>query len=152
MKCNYAALALAFQDEILHLYYPDDTENIEVLQYDIQRLENMKANDIYNIIPMVIHLQYGASLFGFADGHLEKRELFKVMDKMVTGMPDGKVLLSYCILLAITDQYILENWRKNENTKKEHDMLSLPIDMLKIDKIVPNYRRMVEDYKIHLKN
>ena len=53
MKCNYASLALAFQEEILKLYYPVDTENIDVLQYDIQRLDNMKANEIYNIIPMV---------------------------------------------------------------------------------------------------
>ena len=52
-KCNYAALALAFKEEILHFYYPCSTEDMDVLQYDIQRLENMKENDVYNILPMV---------------------------------------------------------------------------------------------------
>ena len=31
MKSNYAALALPFQDPILDLYYPLETENIDVL-------------------------------------------------------------------------------------------------------------------------
>lgn len=61
---------------------------MDVLEYDIQRLDNMKANDIYNIIPMVCHLKNGAKLFEFEDHQSErttqKSDLFKIMDKMVT--------------------------------------------------------------------
>ena len=73
---------------------------------------------------------------------------------MVGQMPDGKAYLSHCLLLAIAGQHINREWQFKESLhiqEEEHDLLNVPIDMEKVDKLIPAYERMTKEYKRHLK-
>lgn len=118
----------------------------------------MKVNDIYNIIPMVQCLKNGSHLFKPEENQgkrltKQQQDLFYMMDNMVTQMPDGKVFLTHCILLAISDQYVTEVQQIFESLKmsrKQQDLPNQKIGMNTLNMIIPSYKRLVKEYKSYM--
>lgn len=118
-KAFYAALSIPYIDEKLSLLYKHNSDSIDVLKFEKGRLDFEEDNDIINILMIVQELRslkdflndedFDNIIFLIEMSDADKQVLkdkFSSIENLYFKHHNGKYLLPFCALLAITMEYI----------------------------------------------